>query len=106
MVKNGVAKSLVNFGGCIASMDMNVAVGSCGNQYNDYQECIAAECSTCSDFKSHGPGDLACIHEATIAGGRCRPAVPSSACVDEIQADGGASACLDARTMMNTWCGP
>jgi hypothetical protein len=104
--KNGIETSLINFGGCIASMDMNVAAASCGNQYNDYQECVAAECNTCADFTLHGPDDLACIREATVANGRCYPAVPSSACVDEIEGDSGVSICLSAQTLMNTWCGP
>jgi hypothetical protein len=106
ITKNGSLSALINFGGCIATVDTNVAAGSCGNQYNDYQECIAAECNACSDFATHGPDDLACIKAATAAGGRCHLAVPSTACEDEIQGGGGDSVCLSAQGLMNTWCGP
>jgi hypothetical protein len=102
----GVKKPYLNFGGCIAHADASSAAGSCGNRYNDYQQCIAAECGACPDFSMHGPTDLACIKEATSGGGRCRATVPGLACTDELQPGAAASACLNAVAMLNAWCGP
>jgi hypothetical protein len=97
---------MLNFGGCIAGVQNATAAGSCGNQYNDYEACIALECRTCSDFKTVGPLDLACVKRATAPLGRCSAAVPDSTCEAAIRAGGSLSGCLTGEAMLNTWCGP
>ena len=96
-----------NWGGCIADFDNNKAGGSCGNTFNNYNDCFAAECATCSDWSNGGPVTQSCGQAAFGNGGPCAADSATQACIAEIQMNGIAASCGPMLTnLITVWCGP
>jgi hypothetical protein len=97
----------INFGGCIAHYDGNAAAGSCGNKYDNANDCLGRECGGCSDFTSPqtgGPTDQ-CAAVAFGAGGPCSADLIAQACLNETGDGGVAAPCNDLGTFLPSWCG-
>ncbi len=103
-----------NFGGCIADMDGQTAAGSCGNQFNNANDCFNVECDpNASDpcMCNVTPPGAACnqcgqyAFQSTM--GACHAYVLSMSCSTELNMDGGVNACLGTfNSFLTLWCGP
>lgn len=97
----------VNWGGCIATRDMDTSAGSCGAKFNVFNDCYVNDCSSCLDANNpaqNGP-TVTCTMTA-FATGSCAGDKVATACDQEINSDAGvANACgpqiLD---LVATWC--
>jgi hypothetical protein len=97
----------VNFGGCVAHYDGNMAAGSCGNLENNASDCASTECGTCADFGNPQTGGATDHCEATAfgAGKPCSADTVMPACANELTDGGVAAACNDLRGFLGSWCG-
>jgi hypothetical protein len=96
----------INFGGCIANLDMDTSVSGCGDQYNGEFGCLFAECATCADFAELGPLSVACANAANATECSTEHLEVTPACQREVN-DGGVSVCLaSVSSLVTVWCGP
>jgi hypothetical protein len=101
----------VNMGGCVANFDGEPDAGSCGNDLNDYNECIQDECGSCSDFDMPTPAGPTAVCESEVlgAGGACAAeAITRPLCIVELANDGGSEQqCTDItlQELLDLWCG-
>jgi hypothetical protein len=96
----------VNVGGCQANFDGDASATACGGQTNAYLNCLAAECSTCSDFTTEAPGGPTALCESTALnlGGACVAFNEDPGCITEFTA-GVAKPCEDSMAYLTAWCG-
>jgi hypothetical protein len=102
----GVSIVEVNYGGCQAHFDSDSAKGSCGEQGNNFNDCVNLECETCSDFQSpteYGP-TYDCYYWA-IDVGVCTAYRETTPCSYETLDGGSAVACNDPTVFVPLWCG-
>jgi hypothetical protein len=104
-----------NYGGCMADIDGMTGAGSCGNTFDNEQQCIVFECAgaapgstRCSDFNmTPDPITKACISAAFGPGGQCVGDSASASCSAEINPGGAAAACGPTFiNLITIWCGP
>jgi hypothetical protein len=102
----GVSLVEVNYGGCQAHYDGKTAAGSCGEQYNDFNDCVDFECQGCSDFSSPSQGGPTydCYYTA-IDDGVCSTHRETTECGYETFEGGVAVSCTDPTAFLPLWCG-
>ena len=113
VVSVGGTPEEANYGGCVADetgLTADMASGGCGNQVNDNNDCLVQECQGCSDFANPTMGGATntCITTVLAAGAVCASANETTACMTELNTDGGVQTCLNASVLqlIELWCGP
>jgi hypothetical protein len=102
----GVTVAELNYGGCQAHFDGHTGKGCCGEQSNDFQDCIVAECQTCSDFSNPSQtGPTYTCYFTAIDDGVCTAYRETTDCSYETLEGGSAGSCADPNTFVNLWCG-
>jgi hypothetical protein len=96
-----------NFGGCMAHFDGDSSATGCGAKFTAYNNCVVAECSSCSDFSmptANGPFHQ-CLVQAAADPMQCKPVYPAMACFNELAMGGIAAVCNNLISALNAgWC--